>query len=497
MVKAYSKVDALNAFKSVGIVRGDIVFVSTSLGLLGLLEGATSNEELNATFFKVLKELIGPEGTIIVPTYSYTFGKSEEKSLANFSVENTPAEVGPFPEFFRNQAGVIRTNDPFMSVAIWGRLKNELASNLPNTSYGHDCIFSRLLKYNSKCLNIGLGPNWMAFIHHLEYLHNVPFRYDKEFSGLINGVLTKWIYTVPTLDDYSIANAHDIARLSEKEGVWETSNLGRGRIYCCDYKAYFNFVSEHLESDKWLLAQGPKCNVFDSEKERANTHQDNANEVEICHKLNEMIRKIATRCDLKIYRKRTGEWLGGELIPEGWYRGKLEVFRGEKLVFNDSSYIAPYSSSFEGVFEGKEIQKFYHDSLYFKKPTFKLFKLKTLPIPVTNDVLYYIKAESGYYLSELILAYEVETQAKQVNFLYVDIECNKYLDVVKSFPERSSSIVSSSLIALNFACQKNMFKNATHLTLYISKQVEKTFPLMVSAKLEELGIKLKVNVRIR
>ena len=62
---------------------------------------------------------------------------------------------------------------------------NEILKNLPNNSYGKNCLFSRLVDYNSYCLNIGLGSNWIPFIHHLDYLNNVDFRFNKKFNILV------------------------------------------------------------------------------------------------------------------------------------------------------------------------------------------------------------------------------------------------------------------------------------------------------------------------
>ena len=117
---AYNNDDIVKALTGAGLQAGDTAFFSTSLGMLGLPEGINSGDELNALFLEAIKRVMGPEGTILAPTYSYTFGGSSKESPKIYDPLTTPAEVGPFPNFFLKQEGVQRTQDPMMSVAGLG-----------------------------------------------------------------------------------------------------------------------------------------------------------------------------------------------------------------------------------------------------------------------------------------------------------------------------------------------------------------------------------------
>ena len=76
-------------------------------------------------------------------------------------------------------------------MAGFGPKIKEIIKNLPNNSYGRDCIFDRLLNYNTYCVNIGLGSNWIPFIHHLDYLNNVNFRFNKKKEFLLRIIKSK------------------------------------------------------------------------------------------------------------------------------------------------------------------------------------------------------------------------------------------------------------------------------------------------------------------
>lgn len=259
---AYSKKDIIKALKDVGLQKGDTAFFSTSLGMLGKVEGVQSQDDLNALFLETIKEVMGMDGTILVPTYSYTFGSSTKGNPKNFDPSTTPSETGPFPSFFLKQKRVIRSLDPMVSVAGLGPSSSNLFKNLPKNSYGKDCLFSRLINHpNSKCISIGLGPNWVPFLHHADWLAQVPFRYDKQFAGTITystGIEhVRWNYSVRASVDQSRANAHELGRKAVNKGIWTYAPLGRARVYGCSYKEFFYYTMGLLEKDKWLTAIGP------------------------------------------------------------------------------------------------------------------------------------------------------------------------------------------------------------------------------------------------
>jgi aminoglycoside N3'-acetyltransferase len=219
---------------------------------------------MNAIGYDVIRDVLS-EGIILVPTYSYTFGKSLASHLANFT-HTTPAEIGPFPNYVLKQSDAIRSIDPFMSVACIGKGCKELLSNLSNISYGEGSLFEKLVNLeNTKCCSIGLGPNWTPFIHYADYLAKVPHRYDKLFWGKIDGKVTPWIYSVRFVGVESYPYAHIAGREAENKGIWKFENLGRARVYAASCKKYFNFVMDKLKQNPWYLAKGPAIDVIEKE----------------------------------------------------------------------------------------------------------------------------------------------------------------------------------------------------------------------------------------
>ncbi|EOD6824856.1 aminoglycoside 3-N-acetyltransferase [Campylobacter upsaliensis] len=79
--KIYSKKDFYEALKSVGIGRGDCICVHTELFNLGI--ALVGREEFLGILLEVFKELLGENGTLIMPTFTYDFcnGRDFDKKI--------------------------------------------------------------------------------------------------------------------------------------------------------------------------------------------------------------------------------------------------------------------------------------------------------------------------------------------------------------------------------------------------------------------------------
>ena len=261
----YTQKDTILALKNSGILKGDTVFFTTGLGFLGIpdIEEVSSIDSICLFMLNSIKTVLGTKGTILIPTYSYTFGSNKKHKLPIFDPQKTDSMIGPFSNFFIKQNGVIRSHDPMISIAGLGPKSKEILNNTPPTSYGKGCIFERILKIkNAKYCNIGLGVNWIPFIHYVDWLNKAPFRYDKFFKGYIlkgkKKNIVKWHYPVRILRKESIANGHKIGKLAYKNGMYKRCILGRSTIYTANYKKIFNFIIKLTKFDPWLTVNGPK-----------------------------------------------------------------------------------------------------------------------------------------------------------------------------------------------------------------------------------------------
>ena len=60
---------------------------------MGLAENNLSIKELNEFFFNEILKLIGPKGSIFVPTYSYSFSDNNNSLKVNKFNKKTPSKL--------------------------------------------------------------------------------------------------------------------------------------------------------------------------------------------------------------------------------------------------------------------------------------------------------------------------------------------------------------------------------------------------------------------
>ena len=90
----------VNGLRNLGLGKGDLVTMHSSLKSLGCVEGG------GQTVIRALLEAIGPEGTILMPAFSFGL-KPECEPI--FDVRETPSCVGLITEIFRREYATHRS----------------------------------------------------------------------------------------------------------------------------------------------------------------------------------------------------------------------------------------------------------------------------------------------------------------------------------------------------------------------------------------------------
>ena len=131
-------------------------------------------------------QIIGNDGTLINPTYTYTISKIRHgvnfKKKENFSLQSE-TQLGFFSNYIVKKKIGLRSEDPFFSCIAIGKKNKEIVKNISTNSFDENSVFSRLLKLNVKFLNFNF--NGYTFIHYIERKLKVKYRFDKEFTGFI------------------------------------------------------------------------------------------------------------------------------------------------------------------------------------------------------------------------------------------------------------------------------------------------------------------------
>jgi len=158
--------------KKLGICPGDTVLMHSSYKSLGGIEGGA------AAFFEAFMDVLGGEGTLILPALSYATVTREQPV---FDRAATPGCVGYLPEFFRTQVpGVIRSLHPSHSCCLLGKRAAEMAQDheLDLTPVGPHSPFARLPQVGGKILMLGCGTGCNTSMHGVEETAEPPYLLD-------------------------------------------------------------------------------------------------------------------------------------------------------------------------------------------------------------------------------------------------------------------------------------------------------------------------------
>jgi len=158
-------------FSSLGIRPGGVLLVHASLRALREPGGPPIPAE---TVIQALLDVLGPQGTLLLPGLSYDTVTSD---WPYFDPRSTPCCVGALPEYFRTRPGTLRSIHPTHSVCATGRLAAELLAGheLDSTSVGPHSPFSRLPGVNGQILFLGCGLHSNTSMHGVEELVEPPY----------------------------------------------------------------------------------------------------------------------------------------------------------------------------------------------------------------------------------------------------------------------------------------------------------------------------------
>jgi len=256
----YDREALKSALIEVGLKRSSLVFSHVGMGFLGYPKEGKDLGTMFEVLYDSFIEILGPDGTWLIPTYTYSFCRGE-----SFDVQNSPSTVGYFTEQFRKLPNAIRSVEPLFSVAGIGPKVDEIFNNLPMNSFGKDSIYDRLVKEDAYICNIGVGTRYATFVHYVEQLIGVPYRYRKVFTGdIINGreisrEVSIVYYVRTSIDDET--TFPDLSRLEDEArrlGKCKSKRVGRGEVTLISCRDMLDLCIRGVKRDPWYLARGAR-----------------------------------------------------------------------------------------------------------------------------------------------------------------------------------------------------------------------------------------------
>ena len=242
----YSAEQIEKNLRNLGLKKNDIVFCHSNIGYFGRLKGIRNKNSLCKIFFQKIFKIIGKRGTLIVPTFTYSFFKKE-----NFTV-NSVSNMGIFSEWVRLNKKGKRSMDPNFSVYVVGKYSNYFSEIVENKTHSHNSFFGKFHKMNGKILNFN-HPG-ATILHYYEKILNVDYRFEKKFKGMLNNSISEWYVLSRYLgSNHNIHYPFKLVNLLRRKKKEHFSFLGKGEIFLMSSKLFFSFVKKEYKSNRNLL----------------------------------------------------------------------------------------------------------------------------------------------------------------------------------------------------------------------------------------------------
>lgn len=384
----YSETELLSALLAAGIESGDLVFVQADLEALGAARGGGTPEQQAALVLRALRRAVGGDGTLIVPTYTFSFCRQER-----FDVERTPAVSGiwspsaAFLEHVRQQPGAVRSGDPIHSVAALGPAARQLLADLPATCFGPDSLPHRLRHAGGKVCLLGVGLSESPIVHHAEAMMGVPFRFKKLFTGEIvdKGEPRRagWVYDVRVLGAAADLDAARIDRARLARDLVRDAPVGRGLVTVTEAERFYDFICAALAEDPWFTVTAPPGDPIALDRARVAAAPVPVPPLEPDAPLDVIVRTLwplardivsdgydaalaalGTQVPMRVHEYPSGTECFTWIVPEKWtcHEAWLETLDGERLFSyaDHPLHVVSYSLPFEGIVSRDELFRHLH-----------------------------------------------------------------------------------------------------------------------------------------
>ena len=233
-------------WRRLGIRPGMIVLCHSFLGALGRVEGGTG------AVVESLLAAIGAEGTLIAPTFTYSYFKEEI-----YDPDETPSTVGALGDVVRSTPGAVRNLDPNFSNAGIGPMAAPLLKVDGPESFGVSSVYARLVQADCRILLLGVDYTALPLFMHLEAMNRVPYRHSKTFHGRLRVAgevkMTTAIHHVRDAVMDPQSDRRRIGAIIDREPDLAFADLPYGRARMVPASTVARVVTRELARDPLIL----------------------------------------------------------------------------------------------------------------------------------------------------------------------------------------------------------------------------------------------------
>lgn len=257
-----TKNDLKSALQHLGVKSSDTCLVHTAMSKLQYLPGGSE------TIVEALEETLA-NGTLMMPsqvstncdpaTWEYPPVRKDLIQVIRDAMppynEKTSATqgLGLTPEYFRNLPDVIRSNHPYLPIAIWGQNAAAIAKKQPlNMPYGVNSPLDYLYQHHGKTIFLGTDYETCTMLHYAE--STIPRKKETCSAATDTDDNGKTIWTeyqnvdLDTYDDFN-----DLGQAFEKQfsNEWQSTKLSKATIKVINVVPLIDFARQwFVKKDK-------------------------------------------------------------------------------------------------------------------------------------------------------------------------------------------------------------------------------------------------------
>lgn len=247
----------------VGISSGDTVLVHT--GTNNLLTASSKEPEDTYGMLKYSRKitdmligLVGPKGTILMPTDPAGAGRMRSLNDGIFDYRKTPTYRGIVAELFRRRKDVIRSVNPWQNVTGWGKhAEYLLMDHEKSTPYAMD-IHSPWFKLNNvkgkvviigRRFEVNSAVHVVEAVHHNQYPRGIYLDKPYVFKYIDRNNVTKqmniMLHASAIWSDKSVNDFMDY--LNEIYNIYKIVNLGKTFLISYDSTAQYDAIYNEMK----------------------------------------------------------------------------------------------------------------------------------------------------------------------------------------------------------------------------------------------------------
>lgn len=237
--------DISNIFKEKGIKKGDNIFLHVDAFVTAFVQGSSFEKKID-TLIDGIIDSIGLNGTLVLPTFSYSSTKNKP-----YNPITTPSEVGTVTEHFRKNKNVLRSLNPVFSVASTGKLSDNFYKSSIYDCFGKGTCFDLMYEYNFWIITLGCSFDRITYIHYVDQFNNASYRYFKNFKSVIlqhskkNEFNIK--YFVRDLKRQSSVNLNQLKLRLDKYDFLKKGQIGRANFLAVKSVDFFNIANDMMK----------------------------------------------------------------------------------------------------------------------------------------------------------------------------------------------------------------------------------------------------------